>query len=174
MRRLLIAPFAIALTALAGCGSADRPAPPQRGAAAPVARTIASIGPRDPQTPIETVKGDEGRLALLSVTRTGPAVVTAQFRLTMSDDGAMWSSRLSDGGEENDVSGARMLDEVHGRAYLPLRDDAGECICTGELDEAIGSGDQIELSVKFPAPPDDVDQVSVQLPGFPSFDQLPI
>jgi hypothetical protein len=164
--------------AAAGCGSAaEQTTPPAPASAVPVrAIQTTSVEPASAarQTSAQqTVGSEQGKLELLSVARTGPAVVTAQLRLTMAKDEAMWSSKLSDSGD-NDVSGARMLDEVHGRQYLPLRDDDGECLCTQIVEEALGEGDVVELSVKFPAPDEDVDQVSVQVPGFPSFDQLPI
>jgi hypothetical protein len=40
--------------------------------------------------------------------------------------------------------------------------------------ELIQPGEQIVVSAKFPAPPPDVEHVSVQAPGFPSFDHVPL
>jgi hypothetical protein len=114
------------------------------------------------------------RLELMSVERTGPAVVTAHMRLVAPGE-MLWTNGFrEDGGTDNDFSGTRMVDEVHAKQYLALRDAAGECLCTRGLDDMTYVDGPMDVSVKFPAPEADVDSVSVQVPTFASFDAVPL
>ena len=134
---------------------------------------------RDPKTPIAWVKGSEPdvRLGLLTVRRSGPKVVTAKLRLAVGR--RAYVNLINDlhtlefGNDilDEDVSGMRLLDEVHGTERGPLR-DGDTCICSPTHSVPLGS--TTDLYAKFPAPPRGVTRVSVHLPGFPSFDGVRI
>jgi hypothetical protein len=162
--------------AFLGCGSATQvvtrtvtpPAPP-RSLAASAPATVST-------TPLQTVHGGapDVRLQLLSVARSGPSVVTAHMRILASEQ-VVWTDAFRDDGEdEHDFSGVRMVDEVHAKQYLPLRDETGECLCTRSIGNPMYVDHAMDISVKFPAPPADVDSVSVQVPTFASFDAVPL
>jgi hypothetical protein len=184
MNRVLFSCAALVAMAAVGCGSATevvtrtvvaepQPTPPRPVApprATPVRATPAPAAPL--QTVTDAARGV--RLELLSVARTGPAVVTAHMRLVAGDK-IVWTDRFSeDGATENDFSGTRMVDEVHAKQYLPLKDTAGECLCTRGLGNMTYLEGPMGISVKFPAPAADVDAVSVQVPTFASFDAVPL
>jgi len=164
---------AVLSVAIAGCGSSTQV----------VTRTVAVAAPKpDPRpapvvatTPLETVHGAPGvRLQLLSVRRSGPAVVTAHMRILASEQ-VIWTEAFRDDGEsEHNFSAVRMVDEVNARQYLPLRDETGECLCTRNIGDPLYVDRQMDISVKFPAPPPEVDRVSVQVPTFASFDAVPL
>jgi hypothetical protein len=185
MNRVLLSCAALLATVAAGCGSASEPAPAPTSA--PLASPVSAPAPRSvqaprpvpqprSQTPLQTVKAADTdvRLELMSVERTWPAVVTAHMRLVAPGE-MLWTNGFrEDGGTDNDFSGTRMVDEVHAKQYLALRDAAGECLCTRGLDDMTYVDGPMDVSVKFPAPEADVDSVSVQVPTFASFDAVPL
>jgi hypothetical protein len=186
MNRVLLFSAALLAMAAVGCGSAGESAAPAGHAPAPATAPPAAPAPREvaaaaqpapqPQTPLQTVQGADAavRLELMSVQRTGPAVVTAHMRLVAAGE-MLWTNDFrEDGATDNDFSGTRMVDEVHAKQYLALRDAAGECLCTRGLDDMTYIDGPMDVSVKFPAPEADVDRVSVQVPTFASFDAVPL
>jgi hypothetical protein len=54
-----------------------------------------------------------------------------------------------------------------------LRNADGACLCSGAFD-SLEAGDSSTISAKFPAPPAEVTEVSIETPGFPSFDGVPL
>ena len=67
----------------------------------------------------------------------------------------------------------RLVDEVSGREHFVLRNADGECLCSGRF-EVLEDGQSSVISAKFPAPPEAVDQASLETPGFPSIDAVPL
>jgi len=173
-RLLLLCAAAVLAVAALGCGSSTQvvtrtvpaPAPAPDPRPAPAAAT----------TPLQTVHGGAPgvRLQLLSVRRSGPAVVTAHMRILASEQ-VIWTEAFRDDGEsEHNFSAVRMVDEVNAKQYLPLRDETGECLCTRSIGDPMYVDREMDISVKFPAPPPEVDRVSVQVPTFASFDAVPL
>jgi hypothetical protein len=152
------------------CGGEERGATLQ-GKVGAMTTTVAQA----PAKALATVEGsvDGATLDLLSVRRSGK-VVTAQFRLKTAEHGTFEPELLSEDGEQADLSGARLVDDVNVREYAPLRNGKGGCICTnpvGDGDE-IGWDESVALSAKFPAPPGDVREISLVVPTFASFDGI--
>ncbi len=133
-----------------------------------------------PTTPAAWVRGSlEGtRLGLLSLRRSGPRVVTAKLRLTADRSIAGGSVRavdldaLADDVLADDVSGARLIDEVHGRVIAPLRDADGGCVCS-DVEGELRPGGSLDLYAKFLVPAG-VDRVGLELPTFAPFDGVVI
>ena len=124
-----------------------------------------------------TVEGSEPqtRATLLELRRTGPKVVTARLKLSLDRfaPGA-WTPDLSgDDGSWYSAEGLRLVDEVNGRELFPLTDSEGECLCSADIDE-VAPGQSTFVSAKFPAPPATVGSVSLHVPGFQSFDGIPL
>jgi len=83
--------------------------------------------------------------------------------------------RLRGDDGRHSLSGARLVDADAERAYLTLLDSDGVCLCTGDLDAlSLAPGDSVELYADFGGVPDDLDQVSVQVPGFRTVNAVPI
>ncbi len=126
-----------------------------------------------PSKPFGTVRGSTPltTLTLLRARRTGAKVVTVQLeaRLGRGSDQA-WMPSLT---VENGDNGLRLLDETNIRRHAPLRDSGGECMCSG-TPTWVQPGERVVIAAKFPAPPDDVNEVSIQAAGFPSFDRVPL
>jgi hypothetical protein len=141
-----------------------------RGDAAPVG--AASRAPAG--APIATVAGTApgSSLTLLDLRRTGPKVVTARLRIAFAGDpGSIWVPAQLEDERELSASAMRLVDEVHGREHFVLRNADGDCLCSGGF-EPLEPGESSVVSAKFPAPPEGVGRVSLETPGFPSFDAV--
>jgi hypothetical protein len=83
--------------------------------------------------------------------------------------------RLPTGQGQYSLSGASLVDAEGERAYLTIVDSEGTCLCTGRLAEvALAAGDSFEMYADFGGLPGDLDQVDVQVPGFPTVDSVPV
>jgi len=83
--------------------------------------------------------------------------------------------RLPTGQGLYSLSGASLIDAEGERAYLTIVDSEGTCLCTGRLNQvAIPADDSFEMYADFGGLPGDIDQVDVQVPGFPTVASVPI
>ena len=130
-------------------------------------------------SPAEPLTSDgsepQTKATLLELRRTGPKVVTARLKLSVDRLAAgAWRPDLStEDGTWYSADGLRLLDEVNGRELFPLTDSEGECLCSTDIDE-VAPGQSTFVSAKFPAPPAGVEAVSLHVPGFQSFDGIPL
>ncbi len=147
-----------------------------------VAAPGAPPSPRQParapaEAPYGTVAGSVPGtgLTLLSLRRTGPKVVTARLRISFDHEaGRIWiPERYGPDDRPLSAEGMRLVDEVNGREHFVLRNADGACLCSGPF-EALEPGESSVVSAKFPAPPADVAQASLETPGFASFDGVPL
>jgi hypothetical protein len=66
-----------------------------------------------------------------------------------------------------DLSGVRLIDQGERKAYLPVIDSAGVCLCTGDLfNVTVPPGDSLELDATFGGIPDSVTTLDLDVPGF--------
>jgi hypothetical protein len=118
--------------------------------------------------PIEGVRAEITKLA-----RTGPQVV--ELEVVFVNDSGMDVRRLNgfalDGGvrplsdDYGSAAGIALVDAVNGRRHFALRDGDGRCACSPDV-ELLPRAARLPVYVSFPAPPDDVTQMTVQIPGF--------
>lgn len=144
-----------------------------------------------PSEPLAVVEGgpDFTLLEILDLRRDGDAV-TVDFAITADPDGRSTSTvdlfaapedqfNATGGGvglhdpRRTQVSGVTLVDRVNGNRHLVLRDSKGSCLCT-RFDGMLGEGERAIHSAQFPAPPDDVETMTVVVPQFPSVDAVPI
>jgi len=71
------------------------------------------------------------------------------------------------------ISGVTLVDSVGKKKYFAVKDSEGNCECSDGIDN-IPPKSQIALWVKFPAPPDGVQKIVVQIPHFIPVDDVPI
>ena len=194
MKRLLAGAFAACLIA-AGCGGDDEGGNDQAKGGSDDPGTVetstgGSGGSDTAPAPEPPAEGEVvGRangsfvkffIELTELRRTSPEVVTAKFRIAVpadAGDNFQVSDRLAseeDGFEngQDRVSGATITDETGGKRYFVLTDSDGGCLCTENIagDGFIDEGTSVDLYAKFPAPPEDVTEVSFQVPTFQSID----
>ena len=75
--------------------------------------------------------------------------------------------------EGHSVDGIHLIDPVGKKKYFVVRDSDGACLCSREV-QAIAPGAQSVMWAKFPAPPDDVQKMTVEIPHFPPLEDVPV
>ena len=160
--------------------STDQPSDPTPSEAAAAADLIP--GSEESTVEATTLAVAEHELAgvevdLLEVSRTGDAItVRWQYRT-----GIEAGVTLSDADDPQALTrGAYLLDETHQKKYLVLEDDAGRPVAAEHTYDDAGSGVVVRADApltawaKFPAPPGDVEQIAVHLPGVGPFEDVAI
>jgi hypothetical protein len=176
----------------AGDGQASE-APPAGEVQADTGTTAseqATVTPDEPPTePLATAEGTPpfAELEIVDLRRVGDTV-TVEFAIITDDSqdgativdifaapedqfGADGISITSD--RRYHVSGVTLVDHVNRKRHLVLRDSTGRCLCTDFGGSAEGSTRHMH-SAQFPAPPEDVDTMTVQVPLFPAVDNVPL
>ena len=180
--RVLLAAAVLAALGLALWGGLPRDGTSPAAAVSADAAPAVAASPdaplrQTPEHPYGTVDGSwpGTKLTLLSLRRTGPKVVSARLRISFdSTDDDIWIPwQPEDRDREWSAEEMRLVDEVNGREHFVLRNADSRCLCSGDF-EALERGESSVISAKFPAPPADVDHVSLETPGFPSFDAVPL
>lgn len=131
---------------------------------------------------------------LNSVSASGE-VMTVLFTVrNLSDDGrwqisdyfddGLYSAPLDDAGARSDetsthngstTDGVAVVDNANGTMYRAAYDSAGNCACNVELgSKFVAAGEGMTLTTLFAAPPEDVETVTVQIPGAGSFTDVPL
>lgn len=113
-----------------------------------------------------------GELVELSVTLTNENTGESNDDTTFEP----WTTFQSDGAGNYDVSGIALVDPEGQKLYLPARDSEGACLCTDDLDDVpVAPGaDPLLVSATIGGVPEDVEQVDVSIPGFPTIVGVPI
>jgi hypothetical protein len=70
-------------------------------------------------------------------------------------------------------SGVHLIDGVAKKKYFVVADSDGNCLCSEHVDD-VKAKTQVSLWAKFPAPPDNVQKITVQIPHFIPIDDVPI
>jgi hypothetical protein len=117
-----------------------------------------------------------GTRAVITDLRHTGSTVTLKF-VIYNDSGAgigMGGKLNADGyrGYRN-VSGVHLVDSAGKKKYFAVKDSEGNCECSDNVDD-VASKSQVSLWVRFPAPPDNVVKVAVQIPHFIPLDDVPI
>jgi hypothetical protein len=169
------------LAAVASCsGDSDDGAspPPPAGSGAPAstgASTNPTNGPAAPASPLATASGTGPdvtgvNIAVTSLRRDSAEMVTLVATVVNRGPEPMQYLRLSrlDGNYNTpSASGVTLIDPVGKLRYYPLRDTARICVCTPfRLGAKLPVGGQIEVTVSFPAPPQNVSSVTVDWQEF--------
>jgi hypothetical protein len=75
--------------------------------------------------------------------------------------------------DHGSIGAVQLVDPVGKKKYFVARDADGKCVCsTGIPDVAPHS--RLSLWAKFPAPPDDVQKISIVIPHFQPLDDVAI
>ena len=68
---------------------------------------------------------------------------------------------------------AHLIDAANKKKYLVVKDSSGKCECAPIRDN-VDKGSPVNLWVKFPAPPESVQKVTVVVDGFEPVESVPI
>lgn len=71
------------------------------------------------------------------------------------------------------IGGVHLIDPVGKKKYFVARDSAHKCVCSQPV-ATIAAGSRANVWAKFPAPPEDVQQISIVIPKFSPMDDVPL
>ena len=183
MKTALVGSLGLLLTLVIACS--NDASPPPSAAAAPAATSVppstatpapAANAPRVIATAEGTIPGT--RVDVTELKRSSGGTVTLRFALVNESDRAI---NVSDVGELLDmnvsfsvypVGGVHLIDPVGRKKYFVARDAENKCVCSGF--EGLAKGGRANHWAKFPAPPDDVEKISIVIPVFSPLDDVPI
>ena len=150
-------------------------APP--AAAAPAAPVVAAPAPTagiasaDGDTPGSTV-------TIKELKRQSGGTISLKFVIANGSDksiaiGDSFADRDHESVDYYSMGGVQLIDPVGKKKYFVARDSEGKAVCTQGA-HAIEKGSSLNGWAKFPAPPDDVQKISVIVPHFGPMDDVPI
>jgi hypothetical protein len=157
-------------------------APPPASSTEPAIATTASAATQVGATPnaIATADGEKPgiRVDVTELKRQSGGTVMMKFAVVNNSPndlgyGAHW---LGDDKVRTDyysVGAVHLIDQVGKKKYFVIRDAEEKCVCSGEISNT-KAGQKANLWAKFPAPPPDVQKVSVVVPHFTPMDDVPI
>ena len=135
-----------------------------------------------------TIDEVPSRFVVTEVKRSGPTVIV-NARLEPTAEGespvnGQVSDELSDGQsqeltggatEDNDVfDGVAIVDPEGRKKYLVARDSEGRCLCTNQLGSEFLAQGAVNLEATLSAPPAEVRQVNLVVPGVKTFTDVPL
>jgi hypothetical protein len=143
---------------------------PAATAPPPVAPTTQGLG---------TADGEQtGTRIVITDLNRGVSTLTLKFTI-YNDSNAELDTGMrfkSDGYKENggrSFSGIHLLDGVSKKKYFVVADSDGNCLCSEHVDD-IRPKTQVSLWAKFPAPPENIQKITVEFPHFIPVDDVPI
>lgn len=129
--------------------------------------------------PVATTDGEYPgiRVEVQELKRTSGGTITLKFAMINDSDktfdfaGAFMepNNNIDWGG----IGGVNLVDPTNKKKYFVIRDTEKACLCSRSI-PGIVSKSRANLWAKFPAPPDDVQKVSIIIPHFVPMDDVPI
>jgi hypothetical protein len=129
---------------------------------------------------IATADGEKSgtRVEVTELKRASDNTVTLKF--AMVNDGSDRHSISYDYGDGQQgatdyatIGGVTLVDGANKKKYFVVRDSENNCLCSRGLKD-IPASSRANLWAKFPAPPDDVQKISIVIPHFGPIDDVPI
>jgi|GEM_PF-4679451 len=184
----LAASLAAALACvLAACGSSDGKPAASPSSAGPSGRaTPSAVTSGSGASPAPTIATETGagkatagaRIDVTGLTRSGTSMVVLTATITNGGSAAMDYLALSSREGTYIVpsaSGVTLIDNKHRQRYFPVRDTARHCLCTPfGIGDGLASGDNVPVTVSFPAPPGDITSLTVDWAGFTPAADVPL
>jgi hypothetical protein len=126
-----------------------------------------------PAAVLATADGEQPdqRVEVTQLKRTSGGTVNLKF--VMINDSDKDISFWQGFGDNNTISGVTLVDEKNKKKYFIVQDSENKYLCSSGLDR-VKPKSRINLWAKFPAPPEDVEKISVLVPRFQPMDDVPI
>lgn len=166
-------PYSVLIAALLGVGLAqqafgqaeeDVATAPQE-APAPATAAPAVIASTDGEKPGVRVEVTEFK-------RTGEGVVTLKFTL-INDSDEKFGFGYDMGDAASTIDRVYLIDNAGKKKYQVIRDAGNKCLCSSDLDD-VEPQSRVTLWARFPAPPADVEKLSIMIPHFIPMDGVPL
>ncbi len=75
--------------------------------------------------------------------------------------------------DHGSIGAVQLVDPVGKKKYFVARDSEGKCVCSTKIPD-VAPHSRVSLWAKFPAPPDDVQKISIVIPHFQPLDDVTI
>ncbi len=139
--------------------------------AAPAAAGAAAIATADAETA-------GVRAEVTELKRTSGGTVSLKFAIINDSDKAVsFGYTFVDPAHEipdfGGIGGIHLIDPVGKKKYFVARDSENKCVCSQKVAD-IPKGGRANLWAKFPAPPEDVQRISIVVPHFSPMDDVPL
>lgn len=172
-----------------GCGKSEENRPAASNQGSQTTQTVGgnATGPEASGAPvapaaraIATADGEKAgtRVEITELKRSSDNTVTLRFG--MVNDGSDGHSIGYDYGDGQQgatdyatIGGVTLVDGANKKKYFVVRDSENNCLCSRGLKD-IPAKSRANLWAKFPAPPDDVQKISIVIPHFGPIDDVPI
>ena len=164
LKKYVLVPFIASISVLVIYGSLM--AQPKAGPASSAVLATAdgeSPGVRVEVTELKRVSGGTVNLKFVMINDSGKEV----------DFGYSFVDRSHDVVDFNSIGGVHLIDAAGKKKYFVVRDSEKKCVCSQGLKDLQPKG-RTNLWAKFPAPPDNVEKISVVIPHFMPMDDVPI
>ena len=183
-RPVLTAALFLLSTIIIGCGTKEGPAPPAAApasqpapASAPAPAPAAAAAPAAPSAPSAATEGDIPgiRVAINELKRTSSSVT---LKFTLYNDSATTFKVYGTFDEDpyrgyRNFGGVHLIDTASKKKYFAVADSDKKCLCSDDVAD-MPSNSSVALWVKYPPVPDDVQKITVQIPHFIPFEDVPI
>ena len=159
-----------------GCGgvSPSDPAGSTSEAGSPTAAvTTATFASKPERLAVAAYAVNGVDVELLDISRTGADTITLQwqYRTELTP-----SVRLDAGDDPYGLTrDAYLYDSAHEKKYMVVEDDSGRPVTSIHIDDGrltVSPDAPLTAWAKFPAPPADVEQVAIHLPGVELFESV--
>jgi hypothetical protein len=167
------APAPVTTSSAATTSSAPAPAPASTSAAAPpaAATTSSGIASADGEKPgtrvdVSELKRGSGGTVTLKMAFINDSEKAIGFGYNFGDP----DHEIRDHGS---IGAVQLVDPVGKKKYFVARDSEGKCVCSTNIPD-IAPHSRLSLWAKFPAPPDDVQKISIVIPHFQPLDDVTI
>jgi hypothetical protein len=161
--------------------SKDQPAQTAQKAAENASAPNAPAAPAAPAAVVvATADGEKAgtRVDITELKRSGDNTVTLKFAM-VNDSPERLSFNYDYGDPQhsikdfNSIGGVTLVDGANKKKYFVVRDTENSCLCSRGLND-IPAKSRGNVWAKFPAPPDDVQKISIVIPHFGPIDDVPI
>lgn len=173
--------YSVLIAALAGMGLAQLAFAQAEQDFGPAPQAAPAATAAQPQTAapsvIASTDGEQSgvRAEVTELKRGSGGTVTLKFTLINdSDQPYPVGGRLGGLSYGYNVSGVHLVDAVNKKKYQVILDAEKKCLCSDGLGSELDPKSRINVWAKLPAPPQDVQQVSVMIPHFIPMDDVPI
>jgi hypothetical protein len=124
---------------------------------------------------LATAEGEQPgvRAEVTELKRASGGTINLKFVIVNESDGSFDSRSRLMGEEYASVDGITLIDPVGKKKYFVVRDTEKHCVCSRNVNN-VGKKSRSNLWAKFPAPPEDVQKISVTIPHFQPMDDVPI
>ncbi len=154
---------------------------PAQPVAFPPEKASAPVAPSTPSAAaIATADGEKSgtRVEVTELKRSSDNTVTLRFAMVNDSDGAIgFGGDFVDPANENkdygSIGGVTLVDSAGKKKYFVVRDSDNNCLCSRGI-RGIVPKSRANLWAKFPAPPDDVQKISIVIPHFGPMDDVTI